>query len=98
MKNKRNAIAALRAKIDDLYGELEEIAGDEEQESPPAYSIEFEFLDNLVQAFFYEITENEKVELARGHGHIIHRGALGIAQAASYALKRIYHDLEEEEN
>ncbi len=32
-------------------------------------------------------------EIARGHGHVIHPGALGIAQAMSYACKRIWNDL-----
>lgn len=34
-------------------------------------------------------------EIGRGHGHIIHEGALGIAQATSYALYRLYKRLEE---
>lgn len=36
-------------------------------------------------------------EIARGHGHVIHQGALGIAQAMSYACKRIWNDLIEKE-
>ena len=61
------------------------------------YEHEFEYLENVVVAKFYEIRGDQKREIARGHGHIIHQGALGIAQAASYALKRIYRDVENEE-
>lgn len=57
------------------------------------YSYEFEYLDNVVVARFYEVNGDEKTEIARGHGHIIHEGALGIAQASSYALKRILEKL-----
>ena len=53
------------------------------------YTYEFEYLENLVVARLYEITDGEQVEIARGHGRIIHEGVYGIAQASSYALKRI---------
>ena len=61
------------------------------------YAHEFEYLDTVVVARFYEIRGDKKTEIGRGHGHIIHEGALGIAQASSYALKRIYFNLENEE-
>lgn len=64
----------------DLVSELEK----------KSYDYEFEYLSNVVVARLYEITETSKTEIARGHGHIIHEGAAGIAQAASYALKKIY--------
>lgn len=58
------------------------------------YTYEFDFLDNVTVARLYEIDEDGiKTEIARGHGHMIHEGAKGIAQSASYALKRIYQDL-----
>ena len=60
-----------------------------------SYAYEFEILDNVVVAKFYEVGEDHKTEIARGHGHIIHEGEPGIAQAASYALKRIYHKITE---
>lgn len=63
---------------------LERICGKKE------YSYEFSYLDNVVVAILYELGADSKTEIARGHGHIIHEGAAGIAQAASYALKRIY--------
>ena len=62
------------------------------------YRHEFDYLDNVVVAVFYEIRGEEKTEIARGHGHIIHEGALGIAQASSYALKRIYQKINGEEH
>jgi hypothetical protein len=61
-----------------------------------SYEYEFEYLDNLVVAKLFETYGDDspiRKELARGHGHIIHEGAKGIAQAASYALKKIYEKL-----
>ena len=40
-----------------------------------------------------EVTEDSKSSLAKGHGHMIHEGELGVAQAASYACKRLYESL-----
>lgn len=60
----------------------------------PTYTYEFEYLENLVVARLYEVTEDSKTEIAKGHGHIFHDGVLGIAQAASYALKKIYYKFE----
>ena len=70
----------------------------EEVNEAVTYGYEFDFCDNVVIAILYEFREESKTEIARGHGHIIHEGAVGIAQAASYALKRIYYkiaDMEE---
>lgn len=58
------------------------------------YTYEFEYAENLVIARLYEIKADSRKLVARGHGHIFHDGVLGIAQAASYALKRIYKFLE----
>ena len=66
-----------------------DLVADEESE----YTYEFEYLENLVVARLYEITDGKKVEIAKGHGHIFHDGVYGIAQASSYALKRICDDL-----
>ena len=57
------------------------------------YDFEFEILENLVVARLYEITEDTKTEIGKGHGHIFHDGAVGIAQASSYALKRLYYKM-----
>lgn len=74
----------------DLISELEQ----------PTYSYEFEYAENLVIARLYETKGDSRKMIARGHGHIFHDGALGIAQASSYALKKIYKFLEgdDEEN
>lgn len=62
-------------------------------DEPVEYDFETEVLDNVVVVRFFEVRDDERVELARGHGHIIHDGAYGIAQATSYALKRIYQSM-----
>lgn len=58
------------------------------------YDYEFEYLENLVVARLYETKGDARKLIARGHGHIFHDGVYGIAQAASYALKKIYRFLE----
>lgn len=69
-----------------------------EEKPPREYVHEITYLDDVVVAIFYEVDEHGvKTEIARGHGHIIHEGAFGIAQAASYALKKICYSLEEAE-
>ena len=55
-----------------------------------SYDWEFEYLDNVVVAIFYEVTEESRTEIARGHGHIIHEGAPGIVQASAYAVKKAW--------
>ena len=61
------------------------------------YTFNFDYLENLVVARFYEVYEDgTQFEIAKGHGHIFHDGALGIAQAASYALKKLYQNLEDD--
>lgn len=62
--------------------------------SKVSYVYEFDYLENVVVARFYEVGEDHKTEIARGHGHIIHEGVLGIAQASAYALKRIMYKIE----
>lgn len=57
------------------------------------YDYEFEFLEKLVVARLYEIKEDSKTQIAKGHGHINNDGVDGIAQAATFALKRIQKDL-----
>lgn len=65
----------------------------EEYVDPVSYDYEIECLENIVLVRLYELRGESKTEIARGHGHIIHEGALGVAQAASYALKRIFFDV-----
>lgn len=62
-----------------------------EKEEPEAkYEYEFTNLENVVLAVLYEVKGDSKTEVMRGHGHIIHKGVYGIAQASAYALKKIY--------
>ena len=62
------------------------------------YLHEFEYLENVVIARFYEVRGDRKTEVGRGHGHIMHDGAYGIAQASSYALLRIMKKMEDNGN
>ena len=62
-------------------------------EQPTTYRYEFEFLNDVVIAKFIETKGDTETELGRGHGHMIHEGALGYAQAASYALKKIFEKM-----
>lgn len=66
------------------------------EEAPAEYLHEIEYLDNVVLVRFYEIRDGKKTELTRGHGHILHAGAIGIAQATSYAMFRALSALQEE--
>lgn len=78
--------ASMESRTDFLAGMFDVV----EEEVDEAYDYEIEYLENVVVARLYKITGDTRTELARGHGHIIHEGAIGVAQAASYALKRIY--------
>ena len=57
------------------------------------FIIETEVVDNLCMAYMYKVENNIRTEIGRGHGHIIHEGAIGIAQATSYAMKKLYEKL-----
>ena len=56
-------------------------------------AIEIDIAQNVVIASMYEKDGDNLRPLAKGHGHMIHEGELGIAQAASYACKRLYENL-----
>lgn len=58
------------------------------------YSVSVDVLDNVVVATIYEVDENGTREVAKGHGHTIHLGLLGVAQALSYASRRILMDVD----
>lgn len=53
----------------------------------------FQADNNVMVAVLYEVYGNIEKEIARYHGHIMHGGMLGVAQAASYAMKKIYLNL-----
>ena len=67
------------------------------------FSYEADELDPVNQAYRYTIERDGDIvvavlyegerEIVRGHGHVMHDGVIGFAQAASYALKRIYMDV-----
>lgn len=56
-------------------------------------AIEIDIAQNVVIASMYEKDGAILRPVAKGHGHMIHEGELGIAQAASYACKRLYENL-----
>lgn len=58
------------------------------------YRHDIAYLENVVCVRLMEVADDgTETEIAKGHGHIMHDGALGIAQATSYAMKRIYFDV-----
>lgn len=63
----------------------------EEGPDKSEYSIELTCEDNLIIARMF--SGEEKKLIGQGHGHIFHDGALGIAQAASYAAKKMYENM-----
>lgn len=81
--------------------ENEDLSSDlfSEEELKPAsakdYSMEIkiDIAQNVVIASLYEQEGDTTRPLAKGHGHLIHEGANGIAQAASYACKKLYENL-----
>ena len=56
-------------------------------------AIEIDIAQNVVIASMYEKDGAILRPVANGHGNMIHEGELGIAQAASYACKRLYENL-----
>ena len=58
------------------------------------YTVETEIADNVVIGIIYEVIDGKKFEVCRGHGHIIHEGAEGIAQACSYAYKKAFAEID----
>lgn len=57
------------------------------------FVIETEVVENVCMAYMYKVENNIRTEIGRGHGHIIHEGYIGIAQATSYAVKKLYENL-----
>ena len=48
---------------------------------------------NVITAVMYEVYGDQEREIDRKHGKINYDGEIGVAQAASYAMKRIYIDM-----
>lgn len=63
-------------------------------DGPLPYFHEITYMDGLVLVVLYEATEDGQKELARSHGHIIHEGVEGIAQAASYAMRGVWYKVQ----
>ena len=56
--------------------------------------IKIDIANNVVIATLYESVGGIQTPIRKGHGHLIHEGAKGIAQAASYACMRLYKSME----
>lgn len=56
--------------------------------------IKIDIADNVVIATLYESVGGVQKPLNKGHGHLIHEGEFGIAQAASYACYRLWKSME----
>lgn len=70
----------------------------ENQLEPAPLPIEYSFtatVENNVAVVCMIATQGEKTWVqARGHAHVIHAGAVGAAQAISYASKRMFEELD----
>ena len=55
--------------------------------------IKIDIANNVVIATLYESVGGVQKPLRKGHGHLIHEGDVGIAQAASYACYRLYQSM-----
>ena len=89
-----------RVRFDNFENRKADFTGEELEllkEDSVTYHHEIDIAeDNVVIVIMYEDYEDgSSKEIARGHGHIIHEGALGIAQATSYAMYRLYKRIEE---
>jgi len=62
-----------------------------EAEVEKNYSFQITVANNLAYAV---MTDEDGNEIARGHGHIFHEGTYGVAQAASYAMRKVMESLE----
>jgi hypothetical protein len=62
--------------------------------SKKEYQVETQIADNVVIGIIFEIDGDQKTEVCRGHAHIIHEGAEGIAQACAYAYKRAFMQID----
>ena len=63
-------------------------------EDKAEYSVETDFLENVVVVKVFKTKNGKKQEVSRGHGHIIHEGDLGILQALSYGFFKAYKSIE----
>ena len=80
-------------EINILRSEGLRVVEDKEDEN---YIIETEILENVCIAKILKEKDGIKKEICRGHGHRIHEGDYGIVQALSYAFKRAYQSINNE--
>ena len=76
--------------VSDLFGEDELKAAPKKDYS---MEIKIDIANNVVIATLYESVGGVQKPIHKGHGHLIHEGEIGIAQAASYACYRLYRSM-----
>ena len=87
LEGKRTGKIMYRVKVLETTNECVFAANDlEKQEEKHEYRFNF-FYDNSI--VIVEMYDGDAL-IERGHGHLIHSGADGIAQAASYAMKKLW--------
>lgn len=57
------------------------------------YGFEIDVLEDRVNVVFCEYKDESRTELSRSYGHLLEDGTAGIAQAASFAMFRLYNDI-----
>lgn len=84
-------------EVRDLERTFDGTYGEESLELAPAkdfsMDIKIDIANNVVIATLYESVGGVQKPLRKGHGHLIHEGDVGIAQAASYACMRLYKSM-----
>ena len=56
--------------------------------------VKIDIAENVVIVTMYESVGGVQKPVCKGHGHLIHEGEQGIAQAVSYAAKRMFESLD----
>lgn len=74
----------------EIWKDISGYEGIEEIKSESTYQVVTDIADNVVIGIIYEIVDGQKIEVTRGHGHIIHEDSVGVAQACAYAFKRAF--------
>lgn len=74
----------------DLFGEEELIPAPKKDYS---MEVKIDIANNVVITTMYESVGGVQKPIHKGHGHLIHEGEIGIAQAASYACMRLYKSM-----
>lgn len=94
LEGKRTGKIVYRVEIEGSVSECTFSVTDlEAYEEKHEYRFETFYDDNVVVVTMYD----GDTLIERGHGHIIHSGADGIAQAASYAMKKLWAKMNDKE-